>query len=762
MIDSMSLARIRGGAVLMLALLALSACSNPEAQKRQHLEKGDQYAAEKRDEFAVVEYQNAIKIDPRFGEARLKLAETFERMNNLKSAFPEYVRAADALPDNRDVQLKAIRVLLLARRFEDAKARVDVLLTKNPQDVDALLLHANAKAGLRDPAGALAEIEEALKVDPASTNALVNLGAVRMQAGDAKDAETAFRRAIELAPDSVDAKLALANFLWSAQRAPEAEITLKEALAKDPQNLLANRMLALLYVSTQRVKEAEQPLKQVAEVSKTPASRYQLADYYAAVGKTTEAVSVLTSMSADPATFADAELRLAALDYAQGKVPEAHTRLDAVIASAPKYSPGLVTKAQWLTKENKLDEALKAAQAAVAADPESAAANFAQATVHDRRKEFAEATKLYNEVLRLNPRAAAAQIELSRLSLMSGDRDAALKFAEEARQVQPSSLLARVSLARSLVVAGNTTRAQTEIASLLKDAPNAAPVHAVNGLYEAANKNSAAARQAYLRALELSPGFLEAIGGLTYLDLAAKDTKSAIARLNAEIAKQPTSAALHVLLSSARGAAGDRAGEEKALRRAVSLDPRFSAAYQGLAQLYVRQNRIDEARAEFEAIARRDPSSAVQARTMIGLLFVQQGKLDEAQKAFEAAVSGTDNAPVAANNLAFLYAEQGTNLDVALQLATTAKQRLPDDANVDDTIGWIYYKKGMPSMAVRSFEDSLTKKPDAADVLAHLGLAYANIGEHAKARAALERAVKLQPGIGGDEVKRTLAAVSRQ
>jgi tetratricopeptide (TPR) repeat protein len=757
----MYLARIRSHAVLLLASLALASCSNPDAEKQKHLERGNQFAAEKRDEFAVVEYQSAIQIDPKFGEARLKLAETFERMNNLKSAFPEYVRAADAMPENRDAQLKAIRVLLLGRRFEDAKARVDALLTKNPKDVDALVLHANAMVGLKDPAGAITEIEEALKVDPASTNALVNLGAVRMQGGDARQAEEAFRRAIELAPDSIDARLALANFLWSAQRAEEAETTLKEVLTKEPKNLLANRMLALLYVSTQRIKEAEQPLKEVAEVSKAPAAQYQLADYYATVGRPADAVSVLTPMSADPATSADADLRLAALDYSQGRVAEAHVRLDDVIARAPNYSPGLVMKAQWLTRENKLDEALKAAQAAVAANPQSATANFAQASVHDRRKEVAEATKFYNEVLRLNPRAAAAQVELSRLSLIAGDRDAALKFAEEARLAQPGSLAARVTLVRSLVVAGDTARAQTELANLLKEAPNAAAVHAVNGLYEARKNNAAGARMAYQRALELSPGFVEAIGGLTYIDLAARDPKSAIARLDAEIAKQPASAALFVLLASARGAAGDRAGQEQALRRAVSIDPRFSAAYQGLAQLYVQQNRIDEARTEFEAIAKRDPSSAVQARTMIGLLFVQQGKHGEAQKAFEAAVSGTDNAPVAANNLAFMYAEQGTNLDLALQLATTAKQRLPDDANVDDTIGWIYYKKGLASMAVRSFEESLRKNPDAADVLAHLGLAYAKLGDNAKARAALERAVKLQPGVGGDEVKRALAAVAQ-
>ena len=361
-------------------------------------------------------------------------------MNNLRAAFPEYVRAADALPDDRDAQIKATQVLLLARRFEDAKARVAALLKKNPKDVEALLLHANAMAALRDPAGAIAEIEEALKVSPDSSRAFVNLGAVRMQSGEAKEAEAAFRQAIALAPSSVDAKLALANFLWAAERAAEAEAIIKEALAKEPQHLLANRMLGVLYLTTRRVKEAEQPLKAVADISKAPAARFQLADYYVGVGRTKDAASLLTPLSSDQATFAEAEARLAAIDYAEGRVPEAHKRLDAVLARVPKHPLVLVMKAQWLTAENKLDEALEAAKAAAAADPQSASAQFALAVVHDRRREVAEAAKSYNEVLRLNPRAVAAQVELSRLSLTSGDGAQALRYAEEARQTEPSNI----------------------------------------------------------------------------------------------------------------------------------------------------------------------------------------------------------------------------------------------------------------------------------------------------------------------------------
>ena len=146
-----------------------SSCSNPEKEKLRHLERGDQYAAEKRDEFAVVEYAAPSRSIPSSARRVSSWRETYERLNNLRAAFPEYIRAADALPDDRKAQLKATQVLLLAGRFEDAKARAAALLAKNPKDVEALLLYANAMASLRDPAGAIAQIEEALKVSPDSS-----------------------------------------------------------------------------------------------------------------------------------------------------------------------------------------------------------------------------------------------------------------------------------------------------------------------------------------------------------------------------------------------------------------------------------------------------------------------------------------------------------------------------------------------------------------------------------------------------------------
>ena len=188
----------------------------------------------------------------------------------------------------------------------------------------------------------------------------------------------------------------------------------------------------------------------------------------------------------------------------------------------------------------------------------------------------------------------------------------------------------------------------------------------------------------------------------------------------------------------------------------MSVDPRFTAGYGMLAQLYLRQKRTDEARAEFEAMAERDPS-AVGPKTMVAMLLDQQGKREEAKKVYEATVSGTDNAPVAANNLAFIYAEQGTNLDEALQLATSAKQRLPNDAGVDDTIGWIYYKKGLAELGRQVIRREFEKAPGQSRGAVSSRPRIRQARRESQARDALERALKLNPRVGGEEAQRVLA-----
>jgi tetratricopeptide (TPR) repeat protein len=745
--------------VLTLTLIAV-ACSDPEKKKQEHVAQGDKYVLEKNDNFAIVEYANAVKIDPKFGEARYKMAQTLERMNN-PAGYAEYIRAADALPDNREAQIKAMQILLLGRRYEDAKSRASALLAKNPNDIEAMLLRANAMAALRDPAGAIAEVEQAMKLNPSDSRSLTSLGAIRLSSGDAAQAEAAFRQAVALEPGSVDTQLALANFLWSAGRSEEAEQTIKHALSLDPKHLLANRMLGVLYIATKRADQAEQPLKVIAETSKTPAARLQLTDYYLQVGRMDDAKRLLTEMAADPSSFADAELRLATLDYRAGSITDAHKRIDALMIKAPHYVAGIVAKAQWLTTENKLDEALERAKAAVVTDADSAEAQFTLGIVHERRRENADAMKAFNEVLRINPRAAAAQVELSRLNLAAGQSEAALQQAEAAKQTAPSDAPTRVALARSLLATGDLVRAEAEINVLRTAMPDTTVVHNLTGALQVRKGQLDAARKSFARALELTPSDVEATAGLVGLDLHGKQINAAVTRVEAALAKLPNRPEVLALAAQVYMNAGDSAKAEQTLKRAVAAEPSFLVAYGMLASLYMRQNRLDEARAEYEAVVKRTPTAAP-PRTMVGLILETQGKTAEAKKWYEETVAAVDDAPIAANNLAMIYATEGSNLDQALQLAQAAKQRLPELADIDDTLGWIYYKKGLANLAVGPLEAANQRKPDNAEILYHLGLTYASLGDKAKARTALERAVKLDPKLAANETaQQALNSVSR-
>src|SRR5262249_10338189 len=157
------------------------------------------------------------------------------------------------------------------------------------------------------------------------------------------------------------------------------------------------------------------------------------------------------------------------------------------------------------------------------------------------------------------------------------------------------------------------------------------------------------------------------------------------------------------------------------LRHTIEKDASNMDAYSMLGGLYAQGGQIDRALAQYEAMARAQPTS-VAAHTMVGTLLIAQNHPAEARRSYQRALEIDPNAAVAANNLAWLQAEAGENLDVALGLAQVAKRQLPDQPSVNDTLGWIYYKKGLMSLAITLFEQAAAKDPKDPTYYYHLGL----------------------------------------
>ena len=171
--------RLTHMAAAMTVAIAVVGCStDPEVAKQAFVKSGDQYVAEKKFSEAVIQYRNAIQKDPKFGEARVKLADAYMQTGDAQNAGREYLRAADLLADREDVQAKAVGFLLLFGQFADAKARAETMVKHNPQSAEAQILLGSALAGLKDLDGAVKEVEEAIKIDPTNGRAYANLGAL--------------------------------------------------------------------------------------------------------------------------------------------------------------------------------------------------------------------------------------------------------------------------------------------------------------------------------------------------------------------------------------------------------------------------------------------------------------------------------------------------------------------------------------------------------------------------------------------------------
>jgi tetratricopeptide (TPR) repeat protein len=97
---------------------------------------------------------------------------------------------------------------------------------------------------------------------------------------------------------------------------------------------------------------------------------------------------------------------------------------------------------------------------------------------------------------------------------------------------------------------------------------------------------------------------------------------------------------------------------------------------------------------------------------------------------------------VALNGLGYLLTDQANQPDEALKYAQQAKELAPHDAAVDDTLGWVYYCKGLYPVAAGHLEAAVAKEPNARRKY-HLAMAYFKSGDRPRGTVQLNQALKM-------------------
>jgi Tfp pilus assembly protein PilF len=111
------------------------------------------------------------------------------------------------------------------------------------------------------------------------------------------------------------------------------------------------------------------------------------------------------------------------------------------------------------------------------------------------------------------------------------------------------------------------------------------------------------------------------------------------------------------------------------------------------------------------------------------------------------------------NNLAYLLANTNQS-DEALALAQQARELAPGTVEVEDTLGWVLYGRGIYGQAVSYLESAATKSADPA-IQYHVGLAYLKAGKWQRGRQVLTSALRIAPQLDEAELARHELGIDR-
>lgn len=739
----------------------LTGCSrDPNVRKQKYLESGDHYFADGKYREAAIQYSNATQIDPRFAQAHYQLGETYLKMGDLNRAFQELGRTVELAPDNYRAHTQMANLLVTNRNpdgspvadsLKQAKAHLDLLSEKQPNNPETHEAWANYYAAQNNLAAAIQEIQHAVSLDPGRSESYLLLAILQLRANQPDQAEGSFKKAIETDPKATNPQLALGGFYQSRNRLPEAEQQFRHAIALDPKNPGPRAALVRLLMQEGRKADIEPFLQQTKKDLSGNSEGYRmLGDFYFATGDLDKATAEYGSLYADHPKDPLVKKNYVQLLILKNRLDEASKLNNEVLKAAPRDADALVYKGQIQLRQNDAGGAIDSLQSALRNDPNNAVAHYQLGIAFDQQHNDGQAESEWRQAVRIRPDLSDAQRALAALELRRGDGDALLQTAQQIITAQPSAADGFILKCIAETVRQRYNDALQDAQQAMQRAPQNPTPYVQMGNVHLVQKHYADAEKFYQQALDKDPSSADGLSGLMNTYFAEKQPEKAITAANAQIAKVPNNSNFYDLLGTALfNGRKDLPGADAALHKAIELDKNNTDALEKLGKVQVQEGSADQAIALYQRSIKDNPRDA-RFYILCGELYEARQSWDQAKAMYQQALSIVPDHPLASNNLAYLLLQQGGNVDVALAMAQTARRGMPESPNAADTLGWAYYQKGVYQSAISQFQEALRLgekhgAPDDATIHLHLGMAYQKANQSVQARQQLEKALKLDP-----------------
>lgn len=202
---------------------------------------------------------------------------------------------------------------------------------------------------------------------------------------------------------------------------------------------------------------------------------------------------------------------------------------------------------------------------------------------------------------------------------------------------------------------------------------------------------------------------------------------------------------------------------------ALEERPGYAYAIAGLGHISMISKDYEKAISYYEQAARLINDYAI--KEQLSQLYRMTGDTKKANDLLAKIVDGMNNdskkgdedesiGHYADRELAYAYLLKGDN-DNALKHALLEYDRRPENIDVNETVGWVYYKMGNFEKAKGYIDTALKTNCKNPVLLCHAGLIYAKSGKREKAKEILTEALKNNPGID-IELKEESAALLKE
>lgn len=749
--------------VLLTFVVTLVGCPqfSPEAKKAKHRERALSYFEKGQYQEALIEFKNVVQIDPKDADGHYRLALTYLKLGgltNLQEAFGELHKTVELDASNLDAQLKLGELYLLGSKPAKAREQADIVLASAPKDPEGLILRGQSLINEKDFQQGIAELKKAVELDPKNIRIYIDLARAYVQMKDTTSAETTLQQALTVDPRSTDARLALGDLRIMTRKPDQAEVEYKRALEIAPDNEGIHLKLAGFYQLRGKWAEAEAAYQKLVSLKpKDEEPLIFLGDYYRFLGEHQKALASYQRAVEIDAASPIAREKLIGHYLDIGKLAEAEQGMKAILEKNSKDLSGRFFDARLRLARGKTDEAIFLLQEVMKDAPWFAPAHQFLGLALIQKGEVAQARRELDEAVKLAPALTEARTALAALHLAQGSSDLAIEQAQAAILLNRRNVQAAVILADAYLRKGDLTKSKEVFEEIAKVLPKEPLLSYRLGLIARAEKKDAEALSHFEAALSTNPSYIEPLSQIAAIRIAQGKPNDARERVSRQLEASPNNPLLYNLLGRIWMQAKDVGRAEAAFKKAIEVDDAVFVSYLNLGELYRRSGRLDQAAQEYEAVLAKTPK-LLPVQVLLGMIYEQRKEYDKAKARYEEALKLDGRFAPAANNLAWILIEQGGNSDLALTYAQTARERQPDDPNIADTLGWIYYKKNAFLKAASILKEAAEKLPGNPVVLYHFGMAQYKNGDAAAAKKALEASLKLSHNFpGAEEARKTLA-----